>query len=1140
MEETRGEIFDEVHPGEADGFEDVELMVADYVEDQDLDRSDDVFGEAEVAEVLAATWKEKRAEINKLQKARRFDAARDLKRTFRAEVEEMKRKTTCNRCGRVGHWARECRQARDPSASKGQGKGASSGNGGSGSKESGVSYVETDKEPAFTFIAAASLCQTLLERVRRHVSRSDPVVAEILLVSSPGYGVLDSGCGKTIIGQNTFAKFREIWKQKQVPDPVVKEERNTFRFGNGMQETSELVALLPICLGGRLGQLAAAVVKGDAPLLISRPALKKLDAQLDFAKDQLILFSGAQTIDLDTNAAGQYVVNVCEFSKPKVSQAEAETLVTEAIDEKQAGEPGTEVKSDPSPFVGACVPEETACCAAESSVPVGRRSGLSQKQLRRLRRQVTQGLQPLGTNYAVIEVFCPPRLTPQVEQMGLRGLAVDLETGWNLMRQDDVNWLENEIRQHPPELLVLCPPCTDAGGWYSYNSMFMSPAEVLQRSRKLRRWISIVKRLITLQVQAGGRFILEHPVGSRLWRDDGIRHLMSTLTSFVTHMCCFDLHVPATESQPRQRIKKSTRLLVSHEDMKHFLWRLCPGASHAEHVSHAVIEGSRPGVGSVSRHAGRYTARFIQAMLRATPNLQPMEVLLVDDESPRLHPENAECFEILASAKIPPEKTHATLMKLHKNLGHPNNGDLVRILKHGQASEEAISVARSLDCEFCQSRKAPTAAHPAQAQRVTEFNARVGLDVKWLPGWKGNQKIRALNIVDHASSFQLVLPFFETETSSVIRSLYSSRWVTWAGPPRELVMDPARTNVGREMVEPTELEGTQILMTAAGAHWQLGKTEVHGGWFSRVLERILDEVHPTSKEQWLECVQHAHVKNQMIQVYGYTPSQMIFGKNPNLPGDLMSEPLSIVAGTASDAEEAIARAYAVRTAARKAVLELQDSAALRRALLARSRVDRDFRAGDVVAYWRDQKWNQGKLSKGGRWYGSGVVLGLVGRNVIIAHRNHILRCAPEQVRFATPSERSLIETPETQLLGIKDMIEGGTFRSAQCLDLLSQSYPPREADVSAIPDSEAAPAAKSVASPQGSGQGPTDVQARAELPEPPLVTRALVIWADLSNRRATGPSGVGWTVSRTQWPCIGQVPCCKMTLQRSCRRSCRS
>ena len=80
----------------------------------------------------------------------------------------------------------------------------------------------------------------------------------------------------------------------------------------------------------------------------------------------------------------------------------------------------------------------------------------------------------------------------------------------------------------------------------------------------------------------------------------------------------------------------------------------------------------------------------------------------------------------------------------------------------------------------------------------------------------------------------------------------------------------------------------------------------------------------------------------------------------------------------------------------------------------------------------DQEWNQGLLSKGGKWYGSGVVLGLIGRNV--AHRNHILRRAPEQVNLATSEERTLIETQGTELLGIKDMIEGGTFRSSQYVD----------------------------------------------------------------------------------------------------------
>lgn len=83
---------------------------------------------------------------------------------------------------------------------------------------------------------------------------------------------------------------------------------------------------------------------------------------------------------------------------------------------------------------------------------------------------------------------------------------------------------------------------------------------------------------------------------------------------------------------------------------------------------------------------------------------------------------------------------------------------------------------------------------------------------------------------------------------------------------------------------------------------------------------------------------------------------------------------------------------------------------MRRALLARPRAARHFRAGDVVAYWRDQKWSQGVLSRGGRWYGSGVVLGHLGKNIAVAHRTHIFRCAPEQVRLATTSEKALIES----------------------------------------------------------------------------------------------------------------------------------
>ena len=45
-----------------------------------------------------------------------------------------------------------------------------------------------------------------------------------------------------------------------------------------------------------------------------------------------------------------------------------------------------------------------------------------------------------------------------------------------------------------------------------------------------------------------------------------------------------------------------------------------------------------------------------------------------------------------------------------------------------------------------------------------------------------------------------------------------------------------------------------------------------------------------------------------------------------------------------------------------------------------------------------------------------------------------LRTAPEQVH-ATSEEVTLLQTPDAELLGIKDLIEGGAFKSQQYLGL---------------------------------------------------------------------------------------------------------
>lgn len=98
-----------------------------------------------------------------------------------------------------------------------------------------------------------------------------------------------------------------------------------------------------------------------------------------------------------------------------------------------------------------------------------------------------------------------------------------------------------------------------------------------------------------------------------------------------------------------------------------------------------------------------------------------------------------------------------------------------------------------------------------------------------------------------------------------------------------------------------------------------------------------------------------------------------------------------VAGTTPLHDEAAARAQAIRTQARTALIMAQDDQSLRTALNARPRAEREFLPGDYVAYWRTKKYETGIRLVGGRWFGVAIVMGKIGRNFLIFHRKSILR-----------------------------------------------------------------------------------------------------------------------------------------------------
>ena len=256
--------------GDAVIFEDVEAFLGEHGVQMEEIPPGDYFSEKDTVEILAASWREKRAEIARLQKSRRFSQANIVKKKFVNEVGEVRKQTRCFKCNKVGHWARNC-----PNKSS----------------------KSDDKSTPFGASVVWEAC----------------AAEESMLVSSPGFGIIDSGCGKTLIGQSTLATYMRMLYDMGKPSPTLKQESTLFRFGNGQEEVSDRVATLPVGIHGHSGTVEAAVIKGDAPLLLSRNTMRSLRAVMDFAAETVSI-QGGPPQKLVTNAAGQFVINVMEFS----------------------------------------------------------------------------------------------------------------------------------------------------------------------------------------------------------------------------------------------------------------------------------------------------------------------------------------------------------------------------------------------------------------------------------------------------------------------------------------------------------------------------------------------------------------------------------------------------------------------------------------------------------------------------------------------------------------------------------------------------------------------------------------------------------------------------------------------------------
>ena len=924
-------------------FDELEAFLAEHGVQDSTTASSDIYEEDEIAEVLAATWKERRSEISKLQKTRKFQQANTLKKQFSREVTDLQKRSRCRRCNQIGHWARNCPQAASTS-------------------------VKADKEK---------------------VNGAAVVTHEVLLVSSPGYGIIDSGCSRTLIGQETLGAFLRLYHERHMQSPTSRSEQNLFRFGNGQEELSERVVSMPVIIHGRRGRIDAAVIRGSAPLLLSRSTLKSLRAVLDFSEGTIAM-QGGEPHPLQLNEAGQFILNLMDSDEALV--VEQEQTSPSSPEQWQTG---------PTRL---CTTREQRCLLAQH-----------------------RAWNKTESTCVVAELFSPPRFSDYAAKRGEKGLSYDIKQGWDLLKTSVQKQVDQQLEDEKPELLVCCPECKHWGGWYRLNKTRLPLLEQLQNERIAQRQADFCIQQIKRQIKRGGRVLVEHPWASDLWKYPPMAKLLKS-NQLVVHranMCAYELKDP-DNGQP---ILKTTGLAVSHPDMASLALQ-CPGPEH--HKTHQIIAGHTHTGMCRSNHCAAYTNEFVatwMSCVRPHWNLCLFACLQESLSSEGLELTDEQNHEVCAAAQVQdPEKVKTLVKKLHNNLGHPSTRTLVRVLKNAGGSPEALQAAEHVEgaCDICINRQKPTPALPVSPDKPLDFNHRVGWDVKLLPGWQVNQQIKCLNIIDFATSFQVMVPFYEKETNELLRRLFKETWQRWAGIPVEVITDPAKTNTAEAVFQQLEQDGTRMITSAAEAHSQLGKVEKHGHLFEVILQKVLDQAQPKNKAEYEQCiVQTLNAKNELLNQKGLSPCQLVFGRNPRVPSDLIQEWPCPVAGTTPLHDEMAARAQAIRTQARTALVMAQDDQALRTALNARPRAERDFLPGDYVAYWRTQKYEKGIRLVGGRWFGVAIIMGKIGRNFLIYHRKNIFKVAPEHLRHASPEERVMAQTEGRELLGLSALLQEG-------------------------------------------------------------------------------------------------------------------
>ena len=316
------------------------------------------------------------------------------------------------------------------------------------------------------------------------------------------------------------------------------------------------------------------------------------------------------------------------------------------------------------------------------------------------------------------------------------------------------------------------------------------------------------------------------------------------------------------------------------------------------------------------------------------------------------------------------------------------------------AGTDVVQIAGILEnivanCETCRKYAKPAPRPVVGFSLANDYNHTVAMDLHQL-----EPSLWYLHIIDEFSRFSAGCITNSKQSSKIVKK-FMQCWISIHGAPKRLFSDLGGEFDSAEMKDMSENFNIVISTTAAYSPWSNGLLERH----NQTLTEILLKLKSDYALDWETALNWAIMaKNSLQNVHGYSPYQIVFGRNPNIPTTLTDKPPALEGTTIS---EVVKNNINGLHAARQAFIKAESSEKIRRALRKQIRPTPDLCSpGDKVFYKRPD--NQ-------EWRGPGVVIGQDGSVVFVRHGGMLVRVHKCRLRLCNSplQDKTPNETPET-------------------------------------------------------------------------------------------------------------------------------